>query len=83
MPRTSELSEHNRGNDNSEIVFTQLVDCPVCGSTTEGQFHTGAFDEDGLTDLSELSEEQTCGNPECSHKWEEEYTAWSSFGEAG
>lgn len=83
VPRVGELSEHNRGNDESEIIFTQLTDCPVCRATVEATFHTGAFDEDGLADVTELSEKQACTNPHCGAEWVEEYAGWASFGEAG
>lgn len=82
--RTGELSEHNRGRDDSEITLTQITECPSCKTTIEAVFHTGAFDEDGLTDLSdELAEKQQCTNPLCRTEWMEPYTGWSNFGEAG
>lgn len=64
-----------------EIVFTQGAECPECDVYAEVDFPTGAYDEDGLTDVHELSREVVCHG--CGHKWQAEYEGWTSFGEAG
>jgi hypothetical protein len=74
-------SDQNRSADQN-IVFTQNVECPECETIFDAYFDTGAKDEDGLTDLEDLEAEVTCVNPDCTHVWTEQYTAWTNYGDA-
>lgn len=78
MPKLSDSAEKD-----SEIVFTQNVDCPHCEAVNDVAFPTGKFDEDGLTDLEpgELAHDVTCLN--CGESFEADFTGWMNYGDAG
>jgi ribosomal protein S27AE len=64
------------------IIFTCNVECPECGTVFDAEFDTGAKDEDGLTDLEDLTVEATCPNPECGTVFTAEFTGWVNYGDA-
>ena len=78
MPKLSDSSERD-----SEIVFTANVECPSCSTVQDVVFRTGAFDEDGLTDLEpgDLDHETSCVS--CGIVFLAEFSGWTSYGEAG
>lgn len=60
-------------------LFTEQVDCPVCGTTFEGQFHDDSDTVQDITDAPQSA--QTC--PECAYEWVAAMTGWTFFSEAG
>lgn len=80
MPKLTD-SDAGKVTD-QEIVFTQNTTCPSCDTVTDTAFPTGAYDEDGLTDLEELEAEVTCPNAECGEVYTAEFTGWTNYGDA-
>lgn len=80
MPKATD-TDLNKALDQN-IIFTQNVDCPHCGTTVDAMFDTGAKDEDGLTDLGEGDLTTTVKCPNCDRTYEAEFTGWTNYGDA-
>jgi predicted RNA-binding Zn-ribbon protein involved in translation (DUF1610 family) len=68
MPKLTDSDLNKAAEQN--IIWTQNVDCPECGATTDAEFDTGKKDEDSVK----------C--PNCGTEWDEEYTGWVNYGDA-
>lgn len=77
MPWTSPEAGHT-------IVIRENVDCPECHTTIpDVEFDTGAYDEDGLADLTVGDLETRVACPECGNTFAAQAEGWLMFGEAG
>jgi hypothetical protein len=62
-------------------VFAELVDCPFCGTTFEGEF-TDQTQSLTVQDMAVAPEgEHEC--PECGSSFVSQMTGWMFYGEAG
>jgi endogenous inhibitor of DNA gyrase (YacG/DUF329 family) len=80
MPKLTDSDLNKAAEQN--IIWTQNVDCPECGATTDAEFDTGKKDEDGLADLVEGDVSASVKCPNCGTEWDEEYTGWVNYGDA-
>lgn len=80
MPRAFD-SDEVAHSDRPVLRFVEIVDCPVCETEFEGQFHdpSGSMTVEDMTDPP--IGEHLC--PACGHRWDSEMTGWSFFSEAG
>ncbi len=73
------VRQFDSGDPPPVLVFTELVDCPACATTSEGVFADGSLSVEDITDPP--VGQHTC--PACGHTWASELTGWIMFGEAG
>lgn len=74
MPRA-----FDSGEQSGLLHFTELVDCPACGLTFDGDFTDGSMSVEDIVDPPQGRHQ--C--PGCGHGWVSEMTGWNFFTEAG
>ena len=77
-PRSFDSDEVARA-DRAPLRFTELVDCPECGKTTEGVFLDFSMSVEDIVDPPIGT--HLC--PGCDWVWASEMTGWTFYSEAG
>ncbi len=77
MVRAFDSDEVNRTG--CPMRFTEIVDCPRCGTAFDADFVDGSISVEDIVDPP--TGRHTC--PRCEHTWVSEMTGWTFFSEAG
>ena len=78
MPRAYDTDEQRKAEVPAGLVFTEIVDCPLCGEAFDGVFTDPAMDAEDMAEPPRT--EQCC--PGCGHRWIAELTGWTNYGDA-